>query len=122
MLRWVALILLALLAYLQYTLWMRGGVHEVVILRSAVQQQIDDNAKLHQRNQALAADVADLKHGEQAVEARARSELGLIRQGEVFYQVIEKCKPTGASYPPPDVAPVSGATFPSNTCRWPAAP
>ncbi|WP_114238502.1 cell division protein FtsB [Dyella sp. C9] len=91
MLRWVALVLVLLLIALQMKLWGgNGGVHEVQALRAAVQKQGEDNDKLTQRNQALGADVDDLKHGEQAVEARARAELGLIKPGETFYQVVEK--------------------------------
>lgn len=91
MLRWVALILLLLLIGLQMKLWTgNGGVHEVETLRAAVKKQGEDNDKLTQRNQALGADVDDLKTGEQAAEARARAELGLIKPGETFYQVVEK--------------------------------
>jgi cell division protein FtsB len=91
MLRWVALILLLLLIGLQFKLWSNhGGMSEVNSLRVAVKKQGDENDKLTQRNQALAADVNDLKHGEQAVEARARGELGLIKPGETFYQVVDK--------------------------------
>jgi cell division protein FtsB len=91
MLRWVALILLLILIGLQLKLWSsHGGMSEVASLRVAVKKQSDENDKLTQRNQALAADVNDLKHGEQAVEARARAELGLIKPGETFYQVVEK--------------------------------
>jgi cell division protein FtsB len=86
MLRWVALILLLILIGLQVKLWgNHGGMHE---------------DRLLQRNQALGADVKDLKNGEQAVEARARSELGLIKPGEVFYQVVEK-PAAGSSAPAP---------------------
>ncbi|GGA04271.1 cell division protein FtsB [Dyella caseinilytica] len=91
MLRWVALVLLLLLIGLQFKLWSdHGGMSEVAGLRAAVKKQGDENDKLTQRNQALAADVSDLKHGEQAVEARARAELGLIKPGETFYQVVPK--------------------------------
>ncbi|RAO77903.1 cell division protein FtsB [Dyella jiangningensis] len=91
MLRWVALVLIVLLIALQMKLWHgNGGVREVETLRAAVKKQGEDNDKLQQRNQALGADVDDLKHGEQAVEARARAELGLIKPGETFYQVVEK--------------------------------
>lgn len=91
MLRWVALVLIVLLIALQMKLWHgNGGVREVETLRAAVKKQGEDNDKLTQRNQALGADVYDLKHGEQAVEARARAELGLIKPGETFYQVVEK--------------------------------
>ena len=99
MLRWVALFLILLLIALQVKLWSgNGGVHEVESLRAAVKKQGEDNDKLTQRNQALGADVDDLKHGEQAVEARARAELGLIKPGETFYQVVEK---PGAQAPAP---------------------
>ncbi|MFC3653576.1 cell division protein FtsB [Dyella humi] len=91
MLRWIALILLLMLIGLQFELWSsHGGMSEVTSLRAAVKKQGDENDKLTQRNQALAADVDDLKHGEQAVEARARGELGLIKPGETFYQVVPK--------------------------------
>ncbi|AND68247.1 hypothetical protein ATSB10_07930 [Dyella thiooxydans] len=90
MLRWVALILIALLVALQFKLWSdAGGMREVDTLRAAVKKQTDENQRLQQRNQALAADVTDLKSGEQAVEARARAELGLVKPGETFYQVVE---------------------------------
>jgi cell division protein FtsB len=100
MLRWVALILVLVLIALQVKLWGgNGGVHSVETLRAAVKKQGEDNDKLTQRNQALGADVSDLKHGEQAVEARARAELGLIKPGETFYQVVEK--PGAAQAPAP---------------------
>lgn len=91
MLRWVALILLALLIALQMTLWSdNGGMREVDGLRGSVKKQSDENQRLTQRNEALGADVTDLKTGEQAVEARARAELGLIKSDETFYQVVEQ--------------------------------
>lgn len=106
MVRWVALILIALLIALQVKLWNgHGGVHEVETLRAAVKKQGEDNDKLTQRNQALGADVSDLKHGEQAVEARARAELGLIKPGETFYQVVEK---PGAAQTPASAASSTG--------------
>ncbi|MFA6230514.1 MAG: cell division protein FtsB [Rhodanobacter sp.] len=96
MLRWIALILIVILIGLQLKLWSgNGSMREVDSLRVAVKKQADENARLSQRNQALSADVLDLKHGDQAVEARARTELGLIKPGEVFYQVVEQ--PAGAA-------------------------
>jgi cell division protein FtsB len=80
---------------------------EVASLRVAVKKQSDENDKLAQRNQALAADVNDLKHGEQAVEARARAELGLIKPGETFYQVVEK-PANGATVAAPATSTSSG--------------
>ena len=88
--RIIALVLVALLAWLQYRLWFgNGGQREVAALRAQVQRQAHDNAGLRQRNEALAAEVEDLKSGEAAVEARARSELGMIKPGETFYRVVE---------------------------------
>ena len=99
MLRWIALILLVILIGLQLKLWTgSGGMREVRTLRAAVHKQAGENDRLLQRNQALAADVSDLKHGEQAVEARARAELGLIKPGETFYQVVER--PAGSASAP----------------------
>ncbi|RUL72239.1 cell division protein FtsB [Dyella choica] len=107
MLRWVALVLLLMLIGLQLELWSNhGGMSEVANLRAAVKKQQDENDKLTQRNQALAADVSDLKHGEQAVEARARGELGLIKPGETFYQVVPK---PAASTAAPAAAATTGA-------------
>ncbi|HET6434505.1 MAG TPA: cell division protein FtsB [Xanthomonadaceae bacterium] len=89
-LRIIVVLLLVLLAWLQYRLWFgNGGQREVAALRAQVQRQAHDNAGLRQRNEALAAEVEDLKSGEAAVEARARSELGMIKPGETFYRVVE---------------------------------
>ena len=90
-LRIVVLLLLVLLAWLQYRLWFgNGGQREVAQLDAQVQRQARDNAGLQQRNDALAAEVEDLKSGEAAVEERARNELGMIKPGETFYRVIER--------------------------------
>jgi cell division protein FtsB len=105
-LRWIGLALIILLIVLQLKLWVgAGSMREVDALRVSVKTQADANAALLQRNQALGADVEDLKHGEQATEARARSELGLIKPGETFYQVVEPGTPTTA---PPASASTAG--------------
>jgi len=89
-LRYVALILLILLIALQIKLWTgHGGMHEVWRLEQRVAEQKAENDKLKARNEALSAEVEDLKRGSEAVEERARSELGLIKSGETFYQVVE---------------------------------
>ena len=109
MIRWLALILIALLIGLQIKLWIGdGGMRDLRAIRARVAEQKAENAKLQQRNEALHADVEDLKHGRDAVEARARSQLGLIKPGEVFYQVVNP--PGGASaasLPVPTSAPAS---------------
>lgn len=110
MLRWIAVILILILIGLQLKLWTgSGSMHEVDSLRAAVKKQTDDNAKLLRRNQAVGADVQDLKHGDQAVEARARTELGLIKPGEVFYQVVDQPAPAASSLPPPPPAKPAGS-------------
>jgi len=103
-LRWLRLllvVLVGLLAFLQYRLWMgEGGSRSVAALRQQVEQQGRENAGLQQRNDALAAEVEDLKSGEAAVEERARSELGMIKPGETFYRVVESgadAAPDGAA-------------------------
>lgn len=108
MLRWIALVLILALIGLQLKLWSGpGSMRDVDSLRIAVKKQGDENDRLLQRNQALGADVQDLKHGDQAVEARARTELGLIKPGETFYQVVDA--PVRA-VPPPSPPPASAST------------
>ncbi len=90
MLRYVALILLALLIALEVKLWAgEGGMREVWLLQRKLDEQKVENQKLKQRNEALSAEVQDLKSGKAAIEERARSEQGLIKPGEIFYQVVE---------------------------------
>jgi len=96
--RWLSLILLVLLIFLQSRLWWGpGSMQEVRALRAQVQAQAADNERLQKRNALLEAEVADLKNGTHAIEAHARSELGLIKPGEVFYQVVPPANPAGAS-------------------------
>ncbi len=93
MLRYVALILLILIIALQVKLWAgQGGMAEVWRLEKSVVEQKAKNDELKVRNDALAAEVANLKDGDEAVEERARSELGLVKPGETFYQVVEPAK------------------------------
>ena len=93
-LRIVLVVLVALLAWLQYRLWFgSGGNAEVADLRAQVEQQARQNDGLRDRNAALAAEVADLKSGEAAIEERARAELGMIKPGEVFYRVVDHARP-----------------------------
>ena len=90
MLRYVALLLLILLLALEVKLWTGDwSMREVWRLRQRVAEQKQENLKLKQRNEALSAEVQDLKNGNEAIEERARSELGLVKPGETFYQVVE---------------------------------
>ncbi len=92
----LALVLAGLLLALQYPLWLgKGSWMRVWELDRSLAQQRTANAKLKARNDAIDADVRDLKQGFEAIEERARSALGMIRRDEVFYQVVpDTPKPT----------------------------
>jgi cell division protein FtsB len=92
--RVISFILITLLVLLQYRLWIgNGSLTDVHHLRQAKQEQIEENRELRERNQALAAEVHDLKHGLEAIEERARTEMGLIKKDETFYHVINQVAP-----------------------------
>lgn len=84
-------LLVFLLALLQYSLWF--GEHSVVELyrlERSVARQAQDNAALAERNARLEAEVRDLKQGMDAIEERARRELGMIGEDETFFQIVEE--------------------------------
>ncbi len=84
-------VLAVLIVMLQYPLWLgKGSWFKVWDLERQLEEQQDANAALAVRNQQLAAEVKDLKTGYDAIEARARYELGMIKQDEVFFQVMEQ--------------------------------
>jgi len=86
--RWLALLFTALIVALQYPMWLgKGSWLQVREYDRALAEQQQQNAKLKARNEALDADVRDLKTGSEAIEERARNELGMIRQDEVFFQL-----------------------------------
>ena len=74
-----------------------GGVPEVLHLEQEVEKQKQHKQQLEERNASLAAEVKDLKQGLDAIEERARSELGMIRKDEQFYQIIKSNTPTNTS-------------------------
>jgi cell division protein FtsB len=85
----LSLILAGLLLALQYPLWIgKGSWLKVWELDRQVGAQRDINTRLKARNDALDAEVRDLKQGMEALEERARLELGMIRRDEVFYQIV----------------------------------
>ncbi len=89
--RWLIWLLVILLVLLQYRLWVGdGSLAEVWDLYQQVETQKAENRELSERNQALDAEVQDLKQGLEAIEERAREELGMTRDDETFYQIIEK--------------------------------
>ena len=89
--RWPIAVLVALIVLLQYPLWLgKGGWIRVWEVDRQLQAQREVNQKLEQRNAGLDAEVRDLKSGYDAIEERARFELGLIKQDEIFVQIPQK--------------------------------
>lgn len=87
--RSLLVVLLILFALLQYKLWLgEGGFADVKRLEQKVAEQQQENALLQQRNEELQAEVADLREGIEAIEERARSELGMVQEEEEFYLVV----------------------------------
>ncbi len=108
--RVLAVILAALLLALQYPMWLgKGGWLRVRELDRQVEAQKKQNSELKARNGALDAEVRDLKQGFEAIEERARSDLGMIRQDEVFFQLPadNASRPPSASVQRNPVAPSS---------------
>lgn len=87
--RLLFLVLFVLTLCIQYPLWWgKGGWLRVKQLETKVTTQTDKNEALRTRNNALAAEVLDLKTGTQAIEERARADQGMIKQGEIFVQIL----------------------------------
>lgn len=92
--RLLAVILAALILLLQYPLWLgKGSWPKVWEVDRQLARQREVNRQLQARNGAMDAEVRDLKQGSAAIEERARSELGMIRQDEIFFQVLGDPKP-----------------------------
>ena len=98
--KWLAAALLVVVVLLQYRVWLSGdGVRELHRLEGAVATQRAENDRLGERNRQLAAEVRDLKNGMQALEERARSDLGMIAGNETFYQVVPSRPAQGPEKP-----------------------
>ncbi|MGB5427034.1 MAG: cell division protein FtsB [Gammaproteobacteria bacterium] len=86
----LVILLLLLLGYLQYKLWFgEGSLQDVWELHQEVDFQRQENIDLRERNAALEAEVQDLQQGLDAIEEHAREDLGMVKEGETFYQVVE---------------------------------
>jgi cell division protein FtsB len=87
--RVVVVVLVALLIYLQTTLWFgKGGIRDEQLLERDVVKLQTEVLALKERNQTLAAEVLDLKQGLEAIEELARTEMGMVKDGELFFQLI----------------------------------
>ncbi len=88
--KWILSLLLILLAALQYRLWVGDGSYaEMARLEAAIERQQAENDKMRERNRVLAVEVRELKNGLDAIEERARLEMGMIKEGEAFYMLVE---------------------------------
>lgn len=88
MLKWLAIVLMGLFGLLQYSLWFgEGGLSELAHIRSRTDALAAENAVSLANNQRLAAEVVDLKNGLDAIEERARSDIGMVREDEQFFWV-----------------------------------
>lgn len=117
--RWLTLALIVLIASLQYPLWIgKGSWLRVWDLSRQIDKQVEVNNGLKARNEGLDAEVSDLKQGFAAIEERARSELGMVKNDEVFYQVMDGGMPMPAA-----VLPVAkSAAKPGTSSTTPAPP
>ncbi|AHY43575.1 cell division protein FtsB [Stutzerimonas decontaminans] len=87
---WLFVVLLLLLGGLQYRLWVgEGSLAQVSSLNKQIADQQGENERLLERNRILEAEVRELKQGMETVEERARQELGMVKEGETLYQLIE---------------------------------
>jgi len=92
--RILAIILGLLFIVLQYDLWLSdGSLATIWRLQQEIIAQESENKIISERNEALVAEVKDLKKGGDAIEERARNELGMIKKGETYIQVVEEAKP-----------------------------
>ncbi len=86
----ITILFIILLVLLQYRLWVgNGSLTEVHHLQEQISQMEQENNSLKERNLSLAAEVYDLKQGKDAIEERARSEMGMIKYDETFYQIVD---------------------------------
>lgn len=91
--KWVAAVLFLLFALLQYRLWFpEGSKAELARLRDDMQTQEALNQSLRVRNRQLELEVLELQAGQDSLEERAREDLGMIKDGETYYQIVERAK------------------------------
>ena len=84
-------VLLCLFALLQYHLWFgKNGLQDRHALQEEVELVLESNSELRQRNLMMFSEIEDLKEGTEAIEERARNELGLVKEGETFFRIVPK--------------------------------
>lgn len=91
--RYIILLLVVLIGLLQYKLWFQsGGIQHAAALKQEIQQQQQANNELSAQNRQLQAEIKDLKHGQEAIEERARNELGMVKSNEDYVQIVQEKK------------------------------
>lgn len=92
--RWLLVVLVLMLIGLQYRLWIgEGSLAQMAEIRQQLETQRHNNQEMAERNRILAQEVAGLKSGLEAVEERARKDLGMVARGETFYLVVDESRP-----------------------------
>jgi cell division protein FtsB len=90
-LKWLNCVLVIVLALVQFQLWYgHGGLLELRQIDRDVDMQRAENIRLRERNASLAAEVMDLKQGMESIEERARSDMGMVKANEQFFQIIQR--------------------------------
>ncbi|MDP3844516.1 MAG: cell division protein FtsB [Oxalobacteraceae bacterium] len=109
--RLISISLLLLLVLIQHPLWLgKGGWLRVWDLDQQVNEALDKNIALKARNDKLESEVRDLQDGTGAIEERARFELGMIKEGEIFVQLLAPGAPLQSAPPPAAASATSAAT------------
>ncbi len=86
----LTMLLSVLLLFLQYEIWSTdGGLAQVFRTKQTIAVVEEQNKELHERNMVLAADVEDLRKGDESIEEHARSDLGMVKKDEIFYQIVD---------------------------------
>lgn len=120
--RWLTILLVALIAILQYPLWLgKGGWLKVWDYNRQLAEQQAVNRQLEARNAGLDAEVRDLKQGYDAIEERARFELGMVKDGEVFVQLPDRRAPADAPPSPKGAAGTAAGSRPAVSPSTPPA-
>lgn len=85
----LSLVLLCLLGWLQYSLWLgKNGIHDYLALKNDVAVLQTKNGELKVRNERLFTEIDDLTSGQEAIEERARNELGMVKPGETYFRIV----------------------------------
>jgi len=99
--RWVIAVLILIILGLQYRLWFgEGSVEQIVQLQREIDKQKLENTTLEERNRVLMAQIKELKEGTESIEAKARTDMGMIKEGETFYFITDDPKQTKSKSKP----------------------